>query len=450
MFSIQNNRENLISIFAVSIMLMAAFKCEGQQDLIIRIDSGIETAIPIAVVPFASLGSKNFFDLTEVIRNDLKRTGQFTPIPVADMPSLPSSLATVNFKDWRVLGIENLLIGQLLDDGESGRLIIEFRLLDVFRGSQLLGFQVPTEPGNLRWSAHYIADLVYEELTGLRGAFGTRIVYVRSEKRDDGTKRYSLQVADSDGYEARGIFESSEPLLSPVWSPDGEAVAYVSFEKKKSTIYVQHLSTGRREEIIASKGLNSSPAWSPDGYRLAFTSSRDGNPEIYVYDFRTKFSQRLTHHSAIDTEASWAPDGTRIAFTSDRGGGPQIYSMTLDSTVPKRVTFNIGNYNSRARFSPDGRNLVLVNGWERGYRLGIFDMEKGSFRAITNGRLDESPSFSPNGVMLIYAATGSVGSELVSLSIDGSVRQQIRLKKGDIREPAWSPFLGVPETQGGK
>ena len=192
MFSIQNNRENLISIFAVSIMLMAAFKSEGQQDLIIRIDSGIETAIPIAVVPFASLGSKNFFDLTEVIRNDLKRTGQFTPIPVADMPSLPSSLATVNFKDWRVLGIENLLIGQLLEDGESGRLIIEFRLLDVFRGSQLLGFQVPTEPDNLRWSAHYVADLVYEELTGLRGAFRTRIVYVKSEKRDDGAKRYSL------------------------------------------------------------------------------------------------------------------------------------------------------------------------------------------------------------------------------------------------------------------
>ncbi|MGR8921272.1 MAG: Tol-Pal system beta propeller repeat protein TolB [Gammaproteobacteria bacterium] len=408
-------------------------------ELTIRIEQGVESALPIAVVPFAAVGAAATADVAAIVRADLARSGQFAPMPPSDMPSSPASFSAVNFKDWRVLGMENLVIGKILSTPDGGY-VVEFRLLDVFRGSQLLGFRIPTSAENLRLTAHHVSDLIYEKLLNQKGAFATRVAYVTVEKQAAGRKIYRLQVADADGYDPHTILESTQPLLSPAWSPDGSRLAYVSFEDKNSAIYLQDIRSGRREKIVAGRGINSSPAFAPDGERLAVTLSRDGNPEIYLYSLRSKSLTRLTNHAAIDTEANWAPDGRSIVFTSDRGGGPQIYRLTLADGVTRRVSYNMGNYVARARHSPDGRKLAVVYGGKGGYQIAVLDLETNAYEVLTDAALDESPSFAPNGSMIIYATMGPRGSELAATSVDGRLRQRLALQRGEVREPAWGPF----------
>ncbi len=435
--------ERLFPRVAILLALLAAAWVPAQArdgELTIRIEQGIESALPIAVVPFATVGDDTGgVDVAAVVSADLARSGKFAPMPAADLPSRPASFNAVNFKDWRVLGMENLVIGKVLG-GADGGFVVEFRVLDVYRGKQLLGFRIPTSAENMRLTAHHVSDLIYEKLLGEKGAFATRIAYVTVEKKSAKESIYRLQVADADGYDPHTILESRQPLLSPAWSPDGSQLAYVSFEDRNSAIYLQDIRTGRREKIIAGVGINSSPAFAPDGERLAVTLSRDGNPEIYLYSLRSRNLTRLTNHAAIDTEANWAPDGRSIVFTSDRGGGPQIYRVALDGSAPQRVTFNMGRYNARPRLSPDGRKLAVVNGGDRGYHIAVLDLETNVFEVLTNARLDESPSFAPNGSMIIYATMGARGTELAAVSTDGRLRQRLALQRGEVREPAWGPF----------
>lgn len=416
------------------------FQGQAHAVLTIEITQGVEGALPVAVVPFAweGAGARPDTDVAAVISADLNRSGRFRPLPAEDMLARPSDAAQVQYADWRVLGIENLVVGRILPRGD-GSYEVRFQLLDVFRANQLIGYSINARPNELRRAAHYISDLIYEKLTGEPGAFDTRIAYVTVQRPKAGETIYTLQVADSDGYGPRTVLTSREPIMSPSWSPDGRRLAYVSFESKRSAIYLQDVASGARERVTDFPGINGAPSWSPDGQRLALTLSKDGNPEIYVLYLTSKRFNRLTNNLAIDTEPSWAPDGQSLLFTSDRGGSPQIYRMWLDSGRVQRVTFE-GSYNASGSFSADGKRIAMVHGDGRRFHIAVQDVDSGALQVLTDTTMDESPSFAPNGSMVIYATQRSGGGVLAATSVDGRVKQRLLLSEGEVREPAWSPF----------
>jgi TolB protein len=426
-------------LVAGAALLAASWSHTSYAELTIKITQGIEGAQPIAIVPFGvQPGSQPPpQDLATIIANDLTRSGRFLPLPVGDLPSRPSEASAVNYSDFRILGTPNLVIGKL-SRLASGMFEVEFRLIDVFRGTQIIGHGFDARPDELRQKAHQMSDFIYEALTGERGAFDTRIAYV-TEQRAGGTSRYALNVADSDGFNPQVVLESKAPIVSPAWSPNGRQLAYVSFEGKRPRIFAQNLSTGVRQVIAAFPGLNGAPAWSPDGKRMAMTLSKDGNAEIYVMDIDTRRLRRLTVGAAIDTEPAWAPDGKSLVFTSDRGGTPQVYRIPATGGRATRLTFD-GKYNSRATFAPDGKSLALVHGSKGTYRTAVLDLQNKALRVLTKTTLDESPSFAPNGSMILYATSGAHGGTLAGVSADGRVRQELAVRQGDVREPAWSPF----------
>jgi len=329
------------------------------------------------------------------------------------------------------------VIGKITQ-ASAGQYTVEFQLFDILRGKQIASYTLPADRQDLRRVAHHIADLIYEELTGERGAFNTRVAYITTSGPIS-NRSYTLVVADSDGYAPQTILTSKQPLMSPSWSPDGAQIAYVSFEKKTAEIYLQNVATGSRRKLASFKGINGAPRWSPDGRRLALTLSRDGNPEIYTMDVKSGALTRLTANSAIDTEPAWAPDGNSIVFTSSRGGSPQLYRVSSAGGKAQRLTFE-GKYNADADFSPDGRKLAMVHGESGRYRIAVLDLESGTLRVLTDGRQDESPSFSPNGSIIIYATGEGNREVLAAVSVDGRFRQRLSLQAGNVREPSWSPF----------
>ena len=357
------------------------------------------------------------------------------------MVARPTDPLNVNFRNWRVVKVDNLLIGRLHQDGPDS-FTAEFNLFDVLRGEQLLGFRLTSSRANLRAAGHRISDMVYKELTGIKGVFSTRIAYVTENRSGDPAKRYRLIVADADGANARVVTASPQPLMSPAWSPDGRRLAYVSFEGSHSAIYVQTLSTGTRETISNRSGVNGAPAFSPDGRELALTlSSKSGNLDVYTLNLASMSLKRITRNPAIDTEPAWGPSGKMLYFTSDRAGGPQIFRVAAEpGGQPQRITFE-GNYNARARVSPDGTSLAVVHQERSNYRIALVDIKTGLTQVLSRGELDESPSFAPNGAKIIYATRTKNGEGvLASVSTDGRIRQQIESVAGDVREPVWSPF----------
>jgi TolB protein len=418
---------------------LAAWLAPASAQLNINITQFGDRPVPMAIVPFGGAAA-GAYDLAGVITSDLKNSGRFAPIDPGDMVSRPSEPSQVNFQDWRVLDVEVLVIGQLTEDSPD-RFTAVFQLFDVLRGEQLMGFRLTAGRNDLRATAHRISDMIFERLTGIPGVFSTQIAYVSEERRADGTKRFRLIVSDADGENARVIADSPQPLMSPAWAPDGRRVAYVSFEGDQSAVYVQTLRTGTRERVSARVGVNSSPAFSPDGRQLALTLSRDnGNLDVYTLDVGTQTLRQLTNSDAIDTEASWSPDGRTVYFTSDRAGGPQVYRVANEpGSRAERVTFE-GIYNARPRLSPDGTQIAVVYGQNNTYRIGIVDVASGQFQILTNGRLDESPSFAPNGAQIIYATRENGRGVLASVSSDGRIRTQIASVAGDVREPVWGPY----------
>lgn len=432
------SRLALISV-AGAALIAAAWPHTSHATLTIKITQGLEGAQPIAIVPFGlQQGSQQPpQDIARIIANDLTRSARFSPLPVGDLPSRPSTASAVNFSDFRILGTPNLVIGKV-NRLANGRFKVEFRLFDVFRGAQLTGYELDARPDELRRIAHQMSDIIYEALTGERGAFDTRIAYV-TELRTGGTSKYALNVADSDGFNPQVVLESKAPIVSPAWSPNGRHLAYVSFEGDRPRIFSQNLSTGTRQVIAAFPGLNGAPAWSPNGKQMAMTLSKDGNAEIYVMDIDSRRLRRLTVGGAIDTEPAWAPDGKSLVFTSDRGGTPQIYRISATGGRATRLTFE-GKYNSRATFAPDGKSLALVHGSKGTFRTAVLDLENKALLVLTKTTLDESPSFAPNGSMILYATSDAGGGTLAGVSTDGRVRQELATQQGDVREPAWSPF----------
>jgi TolB protein len=406
--------------------------------LTIEITQGAEVGIPIAVVPFSWQGTdKPEHAVSDIVTMDLARSGRFAIVPKENYLSSPHTDKEIVFKDWRISKAEALVIGTVRQM-PSGLYEITFRLFDVFRQQQLAGYRYTVEGKNLRTAAHQIADIIYEKLTGERGAFNTRIAYVTREDTPQGVV-YKLQVADSDAYNPTTILKSRESILSPAWSPDGKRLAYVSFESGRSKIYVQQVADQKRDLIADFPGINGAPAWAPDGRRLALTLSKDGNAEIYVIDLDTRRLRRLTKNGVIDTEAAWSPDGREIVFTSDRAGRPQVYRMRADGSKVERLTFE-GDANLRPSYSPNGETITMVTQIGGGYHIGILNLKDKTLQVLSDTPLDESPSFAPNGRMILYATNVDGRGVLASVSADGRVRQLYRLEEGDVREPAWSPY----------
>ncbi len=419
--------------------ILLLFAVRAHAILEIEITQGIEGALPIAIVPFLWQGAEGGSpeNIAAIVTADLHRSGQFSPYPVMEFPQQPAAANEVDFPAWRSLGVESLVIGTIKPE-TAGRYAVQFQLFDVIRGKSQLGYNIPAARGDLRKVAHKISDLIYKALTGKRGAFSSRVAYISELSPAQKTERYSLQVADSDGYNAQTIFTSSDPLMSPVWSPDAQRVAYVSFENGHPQVFVQHLRGGSRSRISDRPGINSAPAWSANGRKLALTLSIDGHPEIYVMDMATRRLTRLTRSSSIDTEPVWMPDGKSLVFTSDRSGQPQLYRVPATGGRAKRLTFE-GSYNAAADVSPDGSKIAMVHYDGTGYRIAVLDLRTRIFRVLTDGRLDESPSFAPNGSMIIYATEYRDRAVLAAVSEDGRVRQRLTLQEGDVREPVWSP-----------
>ncbi len=432
--------KKLRSWLLIPLLLLAA---TAEARLTIEISEGVEGAMPIAVVPFgAAGGGAQHPDVAAIVAADLARSGRFAPLTADKLPGSPHDGKGINFAAWRAAGVENMVVGQV--QGEGDKLLVQFQLFDVLRGVQLTGYSIPTRPERLRRVAHQISDIVYEKLTGQRGAFNTHVAYVTVEQRGPKERSFRLAVADADGFAEQVILTSKQPLMSPAWSDDGRRLAYVSFEEGRSVVYVQDITTGEREAVARFKGLNSAPAWAPDGRHLALTLSRDGNPEVYILDLQSRALSRVTHSHSIDTEPSFAPDGSSLVFTSDRGGKPQIYRVELSNYRPegrpRRLTFE-GDYNARASFSPDGSLLAMVSGDNNRFRIAVMDLERGTVRVLTDSRLDESPSFAPNGSMIIFATERNNRGVLEAVSVDGQAHQRLGTSQGDVREPAWSPFI---------
>ncbi len=405
-----------------------------QARLNIEIFGGGMERIPIAIVPFADEGRLQQ-RITDVVAADLQRSGLFKLIdPTGSTPHEP---AEVNYSEWSDRSASALVIGRTIPL-PGGQVEIQFRLLDVAKQTQLAGLATVVPLTQLRVAAHRIADIIYETLTGETGVFSTRIAYVL--KQGD---KYALQIADSDGYNAHSIIEYTEPIISPAWSPDGRRIAYVSFENKKPVVYVQTLATRERKAVANFAGSNSAPAWSPDGKKLAVVLSLHGGSQIYLINADGSGLQRLTRSSGIDTEPNFSPDGRAIIFTSDRGGSPQIYRIPVsvsESAKAERLTFE-GRYNVSPDFSHDGKSFTFIHQHNGRFNVAVQDLATGQVQLLTNSQFDESPSFAPNGRMILHATEIKGRGILSAVSRDGQTRQHLSVQTGDIREPAWGPLL---------
>ena len=422
------------AFFKLPVLALLLGAGAAQAQLEIEVDGGEVGAKPIAIVPFATPGDVAF-DVAQIVEADLVRSGLFRTIPRSDMLERPTEPSKIDYRNWRAVGMEHLVVGSLSRTARG--VAVRFFLMDATRGAQLLGFDMPAVgPDQLRVVSHQIADLIYEKLTGTKGYFNTQIAYVTASGFGPG-RRFELIVADADGFNPRTIATSREPLMSPAWSPDGKKLAYVGYEKGRSSIYVHTLASGDLKKLVSEKGINGAPAWSPDGTKMLVTLSFEVNPDIYLVDLASGNRTRLTDHYGIDTESSFSPDGRQIAFLSDRGGTPQVYVMSVNGGEPRRVTFQ-GRQNLRPRFSPDGKSLAVVNLEGGRYSIAMVDLASGATRSLTDGPLDESPSFAPNGTVIIYATTGRGNAELATVTTDGRVRQRLR-QPGEVREPAWGP-----------
>lgn len=422
-------------------LLLLLFSTPLFAQLEVVVDSGVDDPTPIAVVPTGWNGNSALpEDIAAIVDADLRRSGLFEPVARGDMLSSPRTEDQVHYRDWRLLKTEFLVISNLTADA-TGNYHLEFKMFDIFGGRKVLDEGADVGPGQLRDLAHYISDKVYEYVTNIRGVFSTKIAYVEQQGNI-----YNLMMADADGARPRLLLKSKpeEPLLSPSWSPDGKSIAYVSYETTRPAIYIQEIATGRRQQLTNFHGLNGAPSWSPDGQKLAITLSKDGNPDIYILDIATRKLTQPAPHWAIDTESVWTNDGKGIVFTSDRGGRPQIYQVTLASGRVERLTF-AGDYNARPRVSPDGKTIVFVHRRDGVFYIAAQDTETGVYRLLTQASdeldYDESPSVAPNGALLMYATKFRGKGILAAVSLDSGTKFRLPSKQGDVREPAWAPFV---------
>lgn len=423
----------------VALLALAGFR-PAHAELQIDITRGVTDPIPIAVVQFArAVPADGGLDVAAVVQRDLETSGRFKGMQRRDMLSQPTRAAEVQTADWRTARNDFIVVGRVSAPG-ANQLVVDFDLMNLLTGQTLLSQNVRVAPGSLRYGAHRVADIIYERITGTRGAFATRIAYVSVDGAPP-NQRYQLLVADTDGENMRKVLESPKPIMSPAWSPDGQWFAYVSFEQDISAVYLQSTRTGERRRISARAGVNGSPSFSPDGKKMALTlSGSSGNLDVFILDLATQGLTRVTDDPAIDTEATWSPDGKYLYFMSDRGGAPQIYRAEARERGPaKRITFGVGQA-MRPRLSPDGTQLAMITREGGGDKVAVMDLASNQTRTLSRGSLDESPSFAPNGAQIIYAGRERGVGALATVSIDGQVTQRLKSDQGEVRDPVWGPF----------
>lgn len=418
--------------FILALVLLGVIS-NTHAELLVTVEGVGSSATPVAILPFANEKSLDKNAITPVIQSDLASSGLFQLIDTSTVNPVPSEPSQLNYSEWQSRAAQAIVIGSI-SGPEGEELTVRFRLMDTIKQQQLSGYSFKFKRNQYRQVAHRIADIIYEKMTGTRGTFSTQIAYILKQK-----KRFELQVADADGQDSQRLLSSPEPLMSPSWSPDGSKLAYVSFESQKPVIYVHTLSTGQRKVVANFKGNNSAPAWSPDGKKLAIVLTQEGLSQIYLINAEGGTPTRLTASSGIDTEPTWSPDGQWIYFTSDRGGSPQIYKIPATGGSVQRVTFE-GNYNVSPEMSPDGKTLAFIRLENGHFRVILQDLESGVSTELTNSKDDESPSFSPNGRMILYATTEGGRGVLAATSTDGRFHQRLVMNNGEVQEPAWGPL----------
>ena len=407
-------------------------------ELVLEITKGSDNPYSVALINFE--GSKSATnEITNTIKNDLNRTGEFKILENNKLLSIPKNVENINYSDFKILGIDFIVMGSVIEEDRSN-ISATYKVFNVKKESQIRSSKVFGVPNKLKQLSHYISDGIYEEITGLKGVASTRLLYVTEELSKD-RSFFKLIVADADGSNEQILLRSSEPIISPSWSPDSKQVAYVSFETGMAKVFTQHIATGKREIVLENKFQISSPSWSPNGKYLSLTLYQDGNAEIYILNLKNKNLTRLTNHYSIDTESSWSPNGSKVMFTSGRSGSPQLYEINLRkfNSKPKRVTFE-GNYNAKGSYLPNGEGVIFVHRKNSNFQIALKYFNENFVRALTNSKLDESPSISPNGNVIIYAISENGNGLLAGVTLSGA-RFRLPIQNGEVREPSWSGFL---------
>ncbi len=442
---------NLRMFYRLLFGLYIIFACNVQaKPLYIEITGGQEVGIPIAVVPFTSVVPSDPIDrmvevenISNIIQTDLHNSGYFRALNVVRAANNPKSAAEINTGYWKNYGAANLVLGSVIPKG-GGLYDISFQLFDIYKDNRepLLNVRFRSKyPSQFRALAHYVSDLIFQKITGVRGFFSTRIAYITVDRSKQGSTIHTITVADADGYNDRPLVTANYPITCPRWSPNGKQIAFVSFRGARASVNVVSVESGHVETLTRYPGLNDAPAWSPDGTRLAVVLSKDGSPKIYILDLISHELQRITGGNAIDTEPYWHPDGQSILFTSNRGGKPQIYQVILQSGAVQRVTFD-GNYNATPSLTPDGKRLVMLHQSANGaYNIAVQNLDTGKVKVITRAYLDESPTLAPNGMMVLYGTRETDHNVLGAVTLDGKFRMRLPLQGSNVKEPAWSPFL---------
>ena len=412
--------------------LLIYFSSFISSELILEITQGTQDPYRVAVIKFNG-DDQISSEIDQIIKNNLIRTGEFNLFDNDDLLSIPNNEDEIIFNDFRILNIDYLIIGGLAS--ESSNIKAEYQVFDIKKGSKVRSSTVYGIPNKNRQLAHYISDGIYEEITGIQGIASTKILYVTQNKD------YRLVVADADGKNEQILLESSEPIISPSWSPDSKKVAYVSFETGMAKVFIQDIASGDRELVIENSSQISSPAWSPDGKFLSLTMYQDGNAEIYILNLKNKNLTRLTNHYAIDTESTWSKKGSKIMFTSGRSGSPQLYEINLrkSNARPRRITFD-GNYNAKGTYLPNNEGIVFVYIADVNFQIALKYFDENFIRPLTESQMDESPSISPNGNVIVYSIKEEDLGLLSGVTLSGA-KFKLPATEGSVREPAWSGFL---------
>ena len=407
-------------------------------ELVLEITKGSDNPYSLALLNFDGSETK-IYEVSNIVKNDLNRTGEFRILDNKQLLSIPTNEDNLNYSDFKLLGIDFIVMGSL-EEEDTSNISAVYKIFSVQKESQLRTSTVYGVPNKLKQLAHYISDGIYEEITGLKGVASTRLLYV-TEEFSGGISQFKLNVADADGSNEQILLRSNEPIISPSWSPDSKKVAYVSFETGMAKVFIQNIATGKREIVLENKFQISSPSWSPNGKFMSLTLYQDGNAEIYILNLKNKNLTRLTNHYSIDTESSWSPNGSKIMFTSGRSGSPQLYEINLKkfNAKPQRITFE-GNYNAKGSYLPNGEGVVFVHRKNSNFQIALKYFNENFVRPLTNSQLDESPSISANGNVIIYAISENETGLLAGVTLSGA-RFRLPLKKGEVREPSWSGFL---------
>ena len=427
-------------IFALfSTLTLAAGNKDDAANLTIEITHGKEQSASIAVVPFdVEVGLSLPENIHDIVLRDIQLSGQLAPIPVSRMPSLPVNDAQVIYEEWQAIEVEYLLLGRVSQDKTTKKYTISYSLFDIFGNAKIRNEVLYFTPRSVRDTGHFLSDLIYEEITGVKGVFSTKIAYVSITGKRSQNPLFRLEISDIDGKRPQVLLSSREPILSPSWSPDGTHLAYVSFERRKSNIYTQNLRSGKRRLVSDFKGINGAPSWSPDGSKLALTLSRKENVDIYVMNLFNNKINRLTNSPGIDTEPSWSNDGRKIIHVSERAGKAHVYEVDF-STERSKALVTDGRYNTRPRYIENGKGIVFIR-QDKGYRLVKKSLITGEEVFLSTTTSDESPSVAPNGNMIVYSTKINAKSLLVVVSTDGQVEYKLPSAASEVIDPSWSNY----------